>query len=92
MKTLPTLPTATRSRNRFVTIQQGVPTGLQGPWVGCGVSPPFPTSSQEAAQEKGGGIQVDTIIGQSLHADRRVLALLDREKGEVTPFEPYPGL
>src|SRR6266566_2341769 len=37
-----------------VTIQQGVPRGLQGPLAGCGVSPPFSlTPPPEAAQEKG---------------------------------------
>src|SRR6266480_7260996 len=37
----------------FVTIQQGVPRGLQGPLAGCGVSPPFSlTLPPEAVQEK----------------------------------------
>src|SRR6266446_6529534 len=38
----------------IVTIQQGVPRGLQGPLAGCGVPPPFSlTPPPEAAQEKG---------------------------------------
>jgi len=39
---------------RQVTSQQGVPRGLAGPLVGCGVPPPFSlTPPPEAAQEKG---------------------------------------
>jgi len=38
----------------MVTIQQGVPRGLQGPLAGCGVSPPSSlTPPPEAVQEKG---------------------------------------
>jgi hypothetical protein len=36
-----------------MTIEQGVPRGLQGPLAGCGVSPPSPpTLPPEAAREK----------------------------------------
>jgi NADH:ubiquinone reductase (H+-translocating) len=41
-------------RGRLVTIQQGIPRGLQGPLAGCGVPPPFSLiPPPEAAQEKG---------------------------------------
>ena len=48
------LPRAVTRITSGVTIQQGVPRGLQGPLAGCGVSPPFSlTPPPEAVQEKG---------------------------------------